>query len=170
MAPGSLNGDNYGALRNVIGFTDEFFQDVFSNIADVPAFGVVPVLLRAKSRGRIKLKSRSPFAWPSMQPNYFDHPDDMKVMIDGVKLAVQVGESNAFRKFGSRFLNRKYPGCEHLPFRSDTYWECLIINYASSLQHVSSFYPIQSVAFNEFLMCFSNLVLQKWVLSMILKP
>lgn len=48
-----------------------------------------------------------------------------------------MGESRTFKRFGSYFHPVAYPGCEHVPFRSDQYWECLIVNYASSLQHQS---------------------------------
>lgn len=137
MGPGSYNGDSYGALRGLVGFTDEFYHRLFKGVIEKPAFGMVPVLMKPKSRGYIKLKSRNPFVWPVMQPNYYSHPDDMKVMIEGIKMAVKVAEAAAFRKFGSRLLSTPYPGCEHLTMRSDEYWRCVLINYGSSLQHVS---------------------------------
>lgn len=86
MGSGSLNGDTYGALRKLLGFTDDFYYSVYASILERPAFGMVPVLMRPKSRGFIKLRSKNPFVWPLMQPNYFEHPDDMKIMLQGVKM------------------------------------------------------------------------------------
>lgn len=137
FAPGSLNGDSYGSIRKLIGFTDEFFYTVFDGVIEAPAFNIAPILMKAKSRGRIMLKSRSPFSWPSMQPGYYTDPEDLHRMVQGVKLGVQLAESQPFRQFGARLHNRPYPGCEQVPFRSDSYWECLLVNYGSSLQHVS---------------------------------
>ncbi|XP_063695624.1 glucose dehydrogenase [FAD, quinone]-like [Culicoides brevitarsis] len=137
MGSGSLNGDTYGALRKLLGFTDEFYYSVYKDVINKPAFGMVPVLMRPKSRGFMKLKSKNPFEWPIMQPNYFQHPDDMKVMLQGVKMAVEVAESRPFQKYNAKLLKRPYPGCENVPFRTDAYWECLLVNYGSSLQHQS---------------------------------
>lgn len=41
--------------------------------------------MRPKSRGRLRLKSRNPFLWPIMQPNYLDHPDDLNTLVEGAK-------------------------------------------------------------------------------------
>uniref|UniRef100_A0A336K688 CSON015437 protein n=1 Tax=Culicoides sonorensis TaxID=179676 RepID=A0A336K688_CULSO len=137
MGPGSLNGDTYGALRKLLGFTDEFYHKVYKDVIEKPAFGMVPVLMRPKSRGYMKLKSKNPFSWPIMQPNYYQHPDDMKIMLQGVKMAVAVAESHPFQRYNAHLLPKAYPGCEHVQFRSDDYWKCLLINYGSSLQHQS---------------------------------
>lgn len=85
MGSGSMNGDTYGALRKLLGFTDEFYHTVYKGIINAPAFSMVPILMRPKSRGRIQLKSRNPYMWPQMDPNYFSDPDDMRVMLEGVK-------------------------------------------------------------------------------------
>lgn len=48
-----------------------------------------------------------------------------------------MAESRPFQKYNAKLLPRAYPGCEHVPFRSDEYWVCLLMNYGSSLQHQS---------------------------------
>lgn len=48
-----------------------------------------------------------------------------------------MAESRPFQKYDSRLLSKPYPGCETVPFRSDEYWKCLLLNYGSSLQHQS---------------------------------
>ncbi|XP_063697755.1 glucose dehydrogenase [FAD, quinone]-like [Culicoides brevitarsis] len=137
MGPGSLNGDKHGSLRRLLGFTDEFYHSMFDGIIERPGFGMVPVLMKPKSRGFIKLKSKNPFDWPVMQPRFFEHPHDMEIMLQGAKMTVAVAESRPFQKFNSKLFAKPYPGCENVPFRSDEYYKCLIVNYASSLQHQS---------------------------------
>lgn len=102
-----------------------------------PAFSIVPVMLKPKSRGRVMLKSKNPFHWPKIQMNFFEHPDDLTVLIEGIQRAIELGESPPFQRFGTKFWRQKHPGCEQLPFNTHTYWECAIRNYASSLHHVS---------------------------------
>lgn len=43
---GGLSGDTSGAMRQMVGITDEFYETVFRDIIGEPAFGLVPVLLR----------------------------------------------------------------------------------------------------------------------------
>lgn len=49
------------------------------------AFSLVPIIMRPKSRGRLRLKSTNPFQWPRMEPNYLSHPDDLRTLVEGAK-------------------------------------------------------------------------------------
>ena len=42
--------------------------------------------MRPRSSGRIKLQGNDPFLAPLFYPNYFDNYDDMKTLIEGIKL------------------------------------------------------------------------------------
>lgn len=44
------------------------------------------ILLHPKSNGTIRLRSADPFDPPLIDPNYFDHPDDVKDFLKGVVL------------------------------------------------------------------------------------
>lgn len=86
MGAGALSGDISGTMRNMLGITDEFFENVYNGIIGKHAFGLVPVLMQPRSRGRIKLKSSNPFQWPSMQPNYLEDVTDVERLIKGVRM------------------------------------------------------------------------------------
>lgn len=43
------------------------------------------VLLHPKSRGTIQLQSSDPLDPPLIDPNYLDHPDDLKALLKGNK-------------------------------------------------------------------------------------
>lgn len=88
MGPGALNGDNFGVLRKLAGFTDEMYQSYFGEILNAPAYGLVPVLLKPKSRGRITLKSKNPFHWPKIDLNFFDRWEDVKVLTEGIRKVI----------------------------------------------------------------------------------
>lgn len=135
MGAGALSGDLSGSMRNMLGITPEFFKKVYDGIIGDDAFGLVPIVMRPKSRGRIRLKSRSAFQWPRMEPNYFAADEDLETLVQGAKLVVELGESEAFRRFDSRFHRRAFLGCESFPVGSDEYWRCCIRGYTSSLQH-----------------------------------
>ncbi|XP_068153532.1 glucose dehydrogenase [FAD, quinone] [Drosophila tropicalis] len=137
LGAGSLSGDRFGTMRNLLGITDEFYDYMFGDLQNKETFGLVPVLLRPKSRGRISLRSRNPFHWPRMEPNFMQHPDDIRSMIEGIEMILQLAKSQAMTKLGTRFHDRPFPGCQHLPFASQDYWRCCLRLYGSSLQHQS---------------------------------
>jgi choline dehydrogenase len=58
-------------------------------------FTVGPTLVRPESRGAIALRSANPFAPPAIQPNYFGDDRDMRALIEGVRMARRIAESEA---------------------------------------------------------------------------
>lgn len=135
MGIGAFTGDASGFLRNVFGIPKSFVDKVFGGVQGRHAFTIAPVLMKPKSRGRVFLKTRNPFHWPHMRPNFYSNKEDMLILREGVKMALRVGESQAFRQFGAKFHDVPFVGCESYLFRSDDYWDCCIRNIASSLQH-----------------------------------
>lgn len=85
MGPGGVQGDAFGVLRRLAGLTDEFYESYFEEITSKPAYNLVPVLLKPKSRGRIKLKSKNPFKWTSINLSMFENNDDILVLTQGIR-------------------------------------------------------------------------------------
>lgn len=65
----------------------------------VPGYGCTLHVcqLRPKSRGHIGLGSSDPLADPLIQPNYLSHPDDVRELVEAVKLARRIFAASAFR-------------------------------------------------------------------------
>ncbi|XP_055546894.1 glucose dehydrogenase [FAD, quinone]-like isoform X2 [Wyeomyia smithii] len=137
LGTGAVNNDESGSLRHTFGMTKEFYSKTYGSVRGVHAFGIAPVLMRPRSRGRLYLKTKNPFNWPHMEGNFFDHPKDMSTMIEGIKLAVQIGESKSFAPFGAKLLSTPFFGCENERFRSDEYWRCCVRKIGASIQHQS---------------------------------
>jgi choline dehydrogenase len=64
-------------------------------------YGVHVCALYPKSRGEIKLRSNKPNDPVMIDPNYLEHPDDQKVMIDGVRRARKILAAPSFEKYQS---------------------------------------------------------------------
>lgn len=137
MGAGGMNGDSMGSIRDMLGIPDEFYEKVFRRIANKEAFGMVPVLLKPKSRGRVVIKSRNPFKWPSLQPNYMDHTDDVLAMLEGIDLLLSIADSKSLKRYGTRLYDVPLLGCEAEKFGSESYYKCCLKMYGSSLQHQS---------------------------------
>jgi choline dehydrogenase len=64
-------------------------------------FGVHVCGLYPKSRGEIRLRSNKPNTPAAIDPRYLEHPDDQKVMIDGVRRARKILAAPSFDKYES---------------------------------------------------------------------
>ncbi|CAH0394237.1 unnamed protein product [Bemisia tabaci] len=85
LVSGSTNSDGGVQIRKAHGLTDEFYENVFAPINNQDVWSAIPVLLRPKSRGFIKLRSKNPFDYPVIIPNYFKENIDIKVLTEGVE-------------------------------------------------------------------------------------
>ncbi|CAG9770881.1 unnamed protein product [Ceutorhynchus assimilis] len=85
---------------------------------------IIPAVLHPKSRGEIRLKNNDPLSHPLIYANYFSHPDDVRVMIEGIRFALRLAETKALRRYGFQLDKTPVAGCETFTFGSDQYWEC----------------------------------------------
>ena len=61
----------------------QVWDAMFKDLVHKDSWSVYPVLLRPLSRGRVMLKSSDALTHPKIVHNYFTHPHDMKVMVEG---------------------------------------------------------------------------------------
>ncbi len=61
-------------------------------------FTLCPILY-PQSKGSITLSSKNPLKPPFIQPNYLANPQDLKVLLSGVKISRQILRSQAFRTY-----------------------------------------------------------------------
>lgn len=133
----STNSDGGTHVKNAHGLSNEFYNEIFSKINNRDVFSVFPMMLRPKSRGYIRLKSKNPLDYPLLYHNYLTHPEDVAVLREGVKAAIAFGETSSMRRFGSRFHNKPLPNCKHIPLFTDEYWNCAVRQYTMTIYHMS---------------------------------
>lgn len=130
---GSTNSDGGAQLKKAHGLRDDFYERVFGPLNNKDVWSVIPMLLRPRSRGIIKLRSKNPLDYPLIYPNYFQDDFDMRTLIEGVKIGVALSKTAAFQKYGSDM--RRFPDCDHLTYQSDQYFECMIRLYSVTIYH-----------------------------------
>lgn len=103
--------DDGQTFKNRIGITEHIWEEAFFPFVRKECFTLLPVMLKPRSRGYIRLKSKNPFDHPIIDPQYFSHPDDLESMADAMKISFQLATSAPFTKqFGVRPSGRKVPG------------------------------------------------------------
>ena len=137
MAPASINSDKGDQVKHVLGLTDELYDTVYKPIENKDSWTLIPLLLRPKSRGTIQLRSKNPFHYPKINANYFHDPIDIKILIEGAKIALKINNASPFQKLRSKLHNIPLPNCKHLEFGSDAYWECHIRTISMTIYHAS---------------------------------
>ncbi|XP_065157056.1 glucose dehydrogenase [FAD, quinone]-like [Atheta coriaria] len=96
LGAGGLNGDTMGTLRRLLRLPEETYRKVYSPVVNIPGFSIATVMLRPKSIGRVMLKDKNPLHWPAIHGNYFYESEDLDVLIEGIKKAIKLVNSEAF--------------------------------------------------------------------------
>lgn len=135
FAPSSVNSDGGDQIRKILGLRDSVYNTMYKPLVNAETWTILPLLLRPKSSGWVRLRSRNPLVYPDINPNYFTHKEDMDVLVEGIRIAMAVSNSSAFQRFGSRPLLTKMPGCQKFQFDTYEYWECAIRHFTFTIYH-----------------------------------
>jgi choline dehydrogenase len=74
-------------------FDDDQVRGLTDNPRMTPSFGVGAVIQRTRSRGSVSLRSTDPSDQPKLEMNYASHPDDIRKLVEGVRISWQVMHS-----------------------------------------------------------------------------
>ncbi len=85
FGPGSLTGDSGGSLKELLNLDDDLYDSVYRPYLGRDAWSLVPVLLKPRSKGYMKLRSKNPFDAPMFYPNYLTDKRDLDALVDGIK-------------------------------------------------------------------------------------
>nr|CAD7256884.1 unnamed protein product [Timema shepardi] len=124
-------------LKNIVGYTDEFYNKVYEPILYQDSYLSFGTLLRPKSRGYVKLRDKSPHSPPLIYPNFLSHRDDIKILVEAGRLSQHLSNTPTMRSIGAKLNPNKFPGCEHYKMMSDEYLECALRKYTMTLWHPS---------------------------------
>ena len=135
FAPSSINSDGGDQIKKILGLRDSVYNTVYKPLNHAETWSILPLLLRPRSSGWVRLKSKNPLVQPDINPNYFTHREDMDVLIEGVRIALRLSNTTAFQRFGSRPHTIRMPGCHRYLFDTYDYWECAIRHFTFTIYH-----------------------------------
>lgn len=102
--------DDGRVFRHNIGVSERVWNKIYFPLVGKHCFSLFPVLLRPKSRGFIKLRSRDPHDPPIIDPKYLSHSDDVITMVNALRLTMKVGETPPMRRLGAKLVKTVVPG------------------------------------------------------------
>ena len=132
---GTPASDSGYSIRYNQGVTDEVWEKYYKSIVNTDMWQVIPMLLRPLSTGTIRLASTDPYTAPLIDPKYFSNEQDLNVLVEGAKIGLALSKTEAFQKYGSKFYDKVFPGCESYTPWTDPYWKCFIRHYSSTIYH-----------------------------------
>jgi choline dehydrogenase-like flavoprotein len=135
LAPGNLGASDPDLTSYLTGISKRTFNAVYGPLNKLDAFAICPIIMQPASRGWVRLRDRNPLSKPLMFANYFADDHDLETMTEGIKEAIGIGTSNAFRWLDSRVSETSVPGCEEHNFGSNAYWRCFVQHLTQSLGH-----------------------------------
>ncbi|KAM3963993.1 glucose dehydrogenase [FAD, quinone]-like [Aphomia sociella] len=133
---GGLNSDPM--LPRNFGFDDQIYTETYGPLGKTDTFMVFPMLMRPKSKGRILLQSRNPKVHPTLIPNYFEYPEDLSKIVEGIKVAIDIARQPSLKKIGTKLYDVPIEDClEYGPFGSDEYFACQAQMFTFTIYHQS---------------------------------
>ncbi len=133
-----LIGESEGVYETMQRFLDlppEIAEPVYAGTSGMDGFFIETILLHPKSTGTVRLRSTNPFEYPEIDPNYLSHEDDVKTMVEGIRMIQKLAATKAFQKVKAKMRKVVHPNCTHETFDSDEYWACLVRHMASTVFH-----------------------------------
>jgi choline dehydrogenase-like flavoprotein len=85
-------------------------------------------VLRPKSRGEVGLHDANPHSAPRIDPKFLSHPEDMSLLINGVRKSVDIMNSPVLSKYAHRDV---YP----VDYNNDAALEQMIRSRADTIYH-----------------------------------
>ncbi|XP_033220895.1 glucose dehydrogenase [FAD, quinone]-like [Belonocnema kinseyi] len=100
------------------------------------SFGVSIFLLNPKSRGYMTLNDTDPI-WgnPLIYSGYFSAESDFDVMVEGIRMALKIADTKAFKKNGFKLDKTSPKACKNLNYGTERYWKCHSIENARIVHH-----------------------------------
>ncbi|XP_076767246.1 glucose dehydrogenase [FAD, quinone] [Xylocopa sonorina] len=114
---------------------DDFYARMNENILFMDSYTIFPLLLRPRSRGYIKLRSKKPDQHPLIVPNYFDDPYDLDVLAEGAKFIYDMSETPTMKQLRTRPNPNKLSECSSFEYPSVDYWRCFARYYTMTIYH-----------------------------------
>lgn len=122
-------------LSDLFGFSDATaaLYDRLNSVSDTLL--VLPVNVKARSTGRIALRSADPRAYPKIHANYLSREDDFETLLRGIDHVVELSRTEPMVAAGLVLEPIEFPGCRQHAWATRDYWTCAVRTVGTSFYH-----------------------------------
>lgn len=99
---------------------------------------IATLLLHPCSVGTIRLKSSNPDDEPLIDPKFLDKSEDARVLVEGLKLQLQLQNTDVFQRYGAELSPRGLPGERYGSLYSSEYLEHFVRHQTLTGHHATS--------------------------------
>ncbi|RVE45935.1 hypothetical protein evm_009408 [Chilo suppressalis] len=135
VMPVGISSDRGSHLRLALGISDTVWENYFENVFDKHAATILPIVLHPKSRGEVYIVNTDPKSPPLIDPKYLNCNEDVKTLINGLKLVEKFLKTPAMKEMGAYINPQHFPNCESHTIFSDAYWDCYVRHLTLSSYH-----------------------------------
>ncbi len=141
--------------EKVLNIKQDIWQQFYRPYSGQSTITFIPLLSRPQSRGKIRLKSKNFSDDPIVDPNYFSNKIDLKILVEGMKIAYNLGQTKPFTDtFGAKPFQTQVPNCpsnslssSSLPYiPSDEYLECVAKTLTNTYTHAAGSVRMGSIS------------------------
>lgn len=123
----------YEALKREFNVRKELYDSIWSADEGKSGCSILIVLPHPKSTGNVKLRSKDPLHYPLINGGYLTDEEgiDRDTLLAGIKKAIGLTETEAWKKLGLVANHKKVLGCAELEYAD--YWKCALSHLTVSL-------------------------------------
>ncbi|XP_065160744.1 glucose dehydrogenase [FAD, quinone]-like [Atheta coriaria] len=117
--------------------TNISYDAIWKHTDPTTTFIVYVVLLRPRSFGYISLKSKDPFDYPLIHPNFLSDRNnlDIATIFLGVQHVLKLIDTEAFKRINASLIEYTFPACKNTLYLSKEYWYCTIRQITMNVYH-----------------------------------
>lgn len=135
VMPVGISADRGTHLKTSLGINQTVWDNYFAQSFDKHAATILPIVLHPKSKGKVYINRTGPKTPPCIDPKYLSNLDDVKTLIDGIKLVIKFANTSPMKALGAHVNSIHFPGCEEYLIFSDEYWECYVRHLTLTSYH-----------------------------------
>lgn len=113
----------------------EISQDIVKLLTEKSVLAPIPVLLKPKSTGELRLRSKDPADPIRIFANYYSVQEDMDTMLKSLDIVKKMLNTETFKRHGIRLHHLDIADCRDTEPDSEEYWKCNLRHMSFTIYH-----------------------------------
>lgn len=113
----------------------EITKEMAEIVTESDMINVMSVLLKPKSIGELRLRSKNPADPVRINANYYSEQEDLETMLKSVEFLKKMVNTETFKQNGVLLRHLNITGCRHTKPDSEEYWKCNLRHTSFTLFH-----------------------------------